>query len=210
MKIDETRVGTDNSGILYLQNKKGTLGCILKNTFCPPYKKPRLPFGGKSAKVHGLLRSLKIAHAFLVKEHLQLEESIPAGHLLGYVLYDIDALFDDSTSALEIGRAYWRDPRLSRPFLAAGFEILKPRDPQGYVNLKYAYDLCPFGLCRHADAEIVADINIEPLKTAAGFYNDCVAAFYEADFLIMPTRYVDEWSILPPEILPYTVPLLEI
>ncbi|SDU27357.1 hypothetical protein [Desulfobacula phenolica] len=195
---------------LYLTDKKARPGCILKNTLCPPYKKPPLPFGVMTAKVHGLLRPLKIAHTLMAREILRTAEIFPAEYFPGRVLYETEKAYHPDVSHVRMFRECFEN-QVGMPFLVAGFVI----DHLSRNTLYYSFDSTPFyseyrDNPDYSDID-VSEIQIKPLKTAAGFYNECAEALYEAGFIIMPTSFIDVLDgFLPPDTIHKDLPVFEI
>ena len=176
---------------LFLQSIEGTSGVFLKNTFYPPYKRPQLPFHGNTAKVHCLLRPLKIAHAYLVKEYLQFGSTLPGQYFSIDILYNIDALYDYWYDKHDIGPLYFED-RVHKPFLAEGFVIQD--DKHNYLN--YSFDLKPFYKEGNYEKypgydEIdLTRVHTESVKESADVYNDCICELFSAGYLLLPAQYV--------------------
>ena len=81
----------NNQGpLLVLHNRAGTMGCYLENTLYPPYKKPRLPFAGKSALIHHLLKPLKFAHACQVLFAVEIPRIDPRKYRSARALYTLE------------------------------------------------------------------------------------------------------------------------
>ena len=196
---------------LCLRSKMERKECILKNSCYPPYKKPRLPFGGMSSKVHQLLRSLKTAHVWMASEHIRLVENLPAGYSLDRVLYSIDLSYDYWMAASEIGKAFFEDQSW-RPFLAKGLVVSN----ENSEDLHCSFDLTPFyDGYEYPEYPGYSKINesivpVEAMKTAAGFYNECVDSLFEQGFLVFPLFYVDGLAgFYPPETIE-GAPIVEI
>jgi len=156
-------------------------------------------FGGMSAKVHQLLQPLKIAHTSMASEYIRLGERLPDGYSLDRVLYNIDRSYDYWMTAFEIGKEFFEEQRW-KPFLAMGL-VVSNSDSE---DLHCSFDLTPFyDGCEYPEYPGYSKIDesiapVEPLKTAAAFYNECVERLFEIGFLVFPLFYVDGLAGLYP------------
>jgi len=182
--------------LLYVRSRKEKAGFYLRNTLCSPYKMPLLLSVGILPKVHDLLRPLKIAHTMLVESVLQLGE-IPEGEYpLNHVLYTVEKGYIPEYERCVIGQK-WFSYNGPTPFLVDGLCFRF-----GFEYLHYSFNFTPFfqnlpvspGYSKF-DASKKA---IAPIKSAAGFYNECVTDFFEHGFDIIPYPFMSGLSMLYP------------
>lgn len=195
--------------LLTLQNRTGTKGCWLRNTLDPSYKKPRLPFGGTSAKVHRLLEPLKIAHALMIQALAQVEENLDHQCFDLQNVYNIETHFDPTDDYRYIGQEYF-SRQIGIPFLVEGFFLQYHGD-----YLRFSFDLTPlfphgYQYGGYETFDIPRSI-FNPIKVAADFYNEYVQRLFDIDFLIIPVKFMDALAgSYPRTPLPDGVVLLDI
>ncbi|MCK5097443.1 MAG: hypothetical protein KAR45_05035 [Desulfobacteraceae bacterium] len=187
----------ENLYFLNVQNKPGTKGCFLKNTLAPPYKKPRLPFGGKSSTVHRLLEPLKIAHSLLIQELVRVEENLPHQYYDLHEVYNVEKLCLPEESYYHIGQKYFAK-QVGLPFLIEGFFLRA-----GDSFLRYTFDLTPFfpGDYEYPGYKTfdLPKTFFNTVKEAAGFYNEYATKLFDKGFIIMPVKFVDALAGSYPE-----------
>lgn len=175
--------------LLYLQNKEGKRVC-LSNTRCPPYRKPRLPFAGKSPTVHHLLKPLKVAHTFLVKAIMELAYNPPEGFYGFQELYNIERTTDYWDERPEIGDKYLCSDML-HPFLVSGFCL----NAGNHEHLSFSFDLSPF----YADYpeykgykknNLTLDM-FQRFIQAASFYNEYAQELFKKGFIVIPHEFIE-------------------
>ncbi|MDL1966349.1 MAG: hypothetical protein LWW90_06740 [Candidatus Desulfofervidus auxilii] len=196
---------TDNVPLLFLQNKRGTRGCYLKNSLYPPYKKPRLPFGERSAIIHRLLRPLKVAHSLLVNIFEEMVGIDPEKYRLIREIYRAE-LYDFDADYYELGKI-WFQNNCPFPMTIVGFYI------QSWSSERYAFSLELTSLNLPGKLGFPDDLDSSifyPVSLAARFYNDCVAELYDHDLLLFPSEFCDALSSFYPAYpLPENTILLE-
>ncbi len=199
-----------NAFLLSLHNKTGRQGCWLKNSMHPPYKKPRLPFGGKSATVHGLLKPLKTAHALMARQLVSMEETLRGVFDRCLFVYKAGIAYPDLLEEYAQGKRWFADG-CPFPFVVEGL---------GFVDLDgrffaYSFDLTPFSIseCR-ADFHAVKGLDkstFDMLGATAAFYNEYIELLFQKGYLVYPVAYTDKLFPLYRTVgLPKGVELLEI
>lgn len=156
---------------------------LLENDLRPPYKKPVLPFGRKSATAHRFLRELKVSQALMMENLLLLRELLSPkiqnpGLLYSLELEDFDADY----------QAQWkRWLQSERPLapIVSGL-ILRHGDKFDYVP----YDDTPFDHPKLNDTIEYSELELmQPLISAISFYNAIVEELFLNEFLIYPAYF---------------------
>lgn len=175
---------TDTAPLLVIHEREGINGLVLRNDLNPRYKKPSLPFGGRSAKVHHHLRELKVSQTLMMECLVNFQETLwerysQLGLVLSMELWNFEAEYVDQ-------RQNWIDEGM--PFAPIVSGLLLHMDPG--ENHYVSFDDRSFnhsylkGVPRDETMTILG-----PLFTAIRFYNESVTALFESDFMIYPAYF---------------------
>lgn len=196
----------DHTPLLILHNRAGTKGCYLKNTLYPPYKKPRLPFAGKSALIHHLLRPLKFAHACQVLFAVEIPGIDPRKYRAVRALYTVE-LEDIDADYYDLWKI-WSGSGFLHPLTISGFYLLD----WSHAAYVFSLDCSPFNFPgKHGYPDDIDPCVFKLPGLAADVYNECVQELFENDLLLFPAFFSDVLSDLYPAYsLPESTPLFEI
>ncbi|MDX9785479.1 MAG: hypothetical protein RBT11_01790 [Desulfobacterales bacterium] len=179
--------------ILALRSKMDKKALFLKNTMRPPYKKPRLPFGEKSAKVHRPLQSLKIAHAWMVMSIVNIQEHLPDELLLCSLIYTPELYFGSVGYPPGVWKEYLKADS-DVPWLVSGFYV---RDVALRKLSAFSFDLSPLAPFEKGLSFSETGLSSSDVKTlgyAADFYNGCVDDLHTNGFFVFPKVFVDAFD----------------
>lgn len=171
--------------LLAVQTRKGNRGVILYNAPESRYQKPRLPFGGKSSKVHDHLRQIKVAQALMLAHLSPLQEELKQTYEdLGLVYLPEKICFGDAP--LETGRK-WMALGADFPAIVAGIVAYKDRKRLDY----FSFDGTPFDSTLEAEFLYLKDVDfMRPLNLAIDFYNSAVVDLFDLGILLFPASFM--------------------
>lgn len=191
----------ESRALFCLQNRTDRLGCHLEIPLDEIYRRPRLPFSEKEAKLHDLLRPLKTAYNWLAS----VLSEMPGVdlELYRYIcdLYNIETEHPEFWEDEKFQGDNWFAVEDPLPVQISAL-MMRTWDSQYFAC---SLDLAPLRIFgqKPALAPFPDDFDHSILKIcalAAKSYNRCVLDIYDLGFSFFPAKFVDALAHLYPAI----------